>query len=146
VAALFFSLYTVLSGFQQGIIVWLLREYVPPGRKDWIDAAYHYGGLLIYALLVAWAGYEAHWHGMPTLVAQAALARMLLFDPALNTARSYFNHREGRTWGQLFEVGTTAVSDRVIRRLAPTNPERLRLVVWLVSAGLSIGFVYWCRV
>ena len=55
--ALFFSLYTVLSGAQHGLIVWLLTEYVPPRFKEWIDAAYHYGGLLLYALLVAYASY-----------------------------------------------------------------------------------------
>jgi hypothetical protein len=54
-SALLFALYTILSAAQQGIITWLFREYVPTKRTDWIHAALHYGGVLIYLLVVGWA-------------------------------------------------------------------------------------------
>ena len=142
-AALLFALYTVLSGFQQGIIVWLLREYCPPGRKDWIDAAYHYGGVLIYALLAGWVIYEAGGRGWLPVLLTAALARALLFDLSLNTARSYFNHREGRPWGNAFEVGTMAATDQLLRKLAPNRPALLRFWLWL--AALAGGGVLLLR-
>lgn len=139
--ALLFSLYTILSGAQQGIITWLFREYVPEARKDWVHVALHYGGVLIYLVLVAWACYAAGWHSLVVLLIEATLARALLFDPALNTSRSWFNRREGRPWGQTFEVGTIAAGDRAIRWLAQKlgiQPEHLRALLWglcLVVAG-----------
>jgi hypothetical protein len=96
-SALLFSLYTLLSGAQQGIITWLFREYVPEARKDWGHPALHYGGVLIYLVLVAWACYVASWQGMVVLLIEAGLARALLFDPSLNLSQSWFNHREGRS-------------------------------------------------
>lgn len=143
----FFAAYTLLSGLQQGIIVWLLREYVPPTRKDWIDAAYHTGGLLLYGLLLGYAVHEhpAHW---PWLAGGAVLTRALVFDPALNTARSWFNHREGRPWGNLFEVGTTAFTDKALRKLAPANPDRLRFCLWLaalVAYAAAVAGLAWGR-
>ena len=140
-----FSLYPLLSGAQQGIITWLFREHVPAARRNWVHAALHYGGVLIYLLLVAYCGYVANWHGLLGLLVEASLARALLFDPALNTARSWFNHREGRAWGNLFEVGTTAASDKALRWLAAKlrwPPERLRGLLWVVTGLVAIG----CRV
>ncbi|MVN78907.1 hypothetical protein GO988_21470 [Hymenobacter sp. HMF4947] len=138
--ALLFSLYTVLSGAQQGIITWLFREYVPESRRDWVHAALHYGGVIIYLLLVAYCGYVASWHGWVLLLVEASLSRALLFDPALNTSRSWFNYREGRAWGNLFEVGTTAAGDKALRWLAEKLnwlPERLRLGLWVLSLLLA---------
>ena len=139
--ALFFSLYTVLSGAQQGLIVWLLTEYVPPRFKEWIDAAYHYGGLLIYAVLVAYAARAtaANWQ----LLVAAGLARTLFFDPCLNLARSWFNHREGRAWIPPFTVGTSALEDRALRGLAQKlgmAPEHLRFLGWV---GSVVAAGYW---
>jgi hypothetical protein len=139
--ALLFSLYTLLSGAQQGIITWLFREYVPEARKDWVHAALHYGGVLIYLLLVGWAAYVGSWHGIVVLLIEAGLARALLFDPALNTSRSWFNHREGRAWGGLFEVGTIAAGDRAIRWLAQKLnmvPEYLRMLLWGLCVVLTV--------
>ena len=143
---LFFAVYTILSGLQQGLIVWLLTEYVPPSRKDWIDAAYHTGGILIYLLLLGYAllRAEAEW---PVLVLAAVLSRAVFFDFALNVARRYFNYREGRPPSPLFQVGYTALTDRMLRRLAPNHPETLRLVLWVMTlvASAVLGLTLYLR-
>jgi hypothetical protein len=64
----------------------------------------------------------------PTMLGvEAALAsRLLLFDPVLNTSAGE----------SAFAVGATALTDRALRWLAARlsmAPERLRLVVWVVS-------------
>ncbi|MGI4864196.1 MAG: hypothetical protein ACRYFZ_09765 [Janthinobacterium lividum] len=144
--ALLFALYTILSGAQQGIITWLFREYVPSTRTDWVHAALHYGGVIIYLLIVGYVAYLlaplSLKEGMLLLVT-AVLARALLFDPALNTSRSWFNYREGRPWGNVFEVGTIAAGDKAVRWVANQlgmEPEHLRLLLWLVCLA---GAVLW---
>jgi hypothetical protein len=112
-----FAAYTVLSGAQQGLLAWLLREFVPPRYSEWIDAALHAGGSIIYALVV---GYVVAQH--PTaawaLVGMAVLLRVALFDPALNLSRSWFSHREGRDWEPIFNVGTSALTDKALNAVA----------------------------
>jgi uncharacterized protein (DUF2236 family) len=140
---LLFALYTILSGAQQGIITWLFREYVPPARTDWIHAALHYGGVLIYLLLVGYVIYFTPYPsllGVGVLLAEATAARLLLFDPTLSLSQSWFNHREGRPAEPLFKVGTVALLDKMLRSVAARlswPPERLRLVVWLGSLLLT---------
>jgi hypothetical protein len=143
-SALLFALYTILSGAQQGIITWLFREYVPESRKDWVHAALHYGGVLIYLVLVAYVAYTLtpSLIGIGVLLIEAALIRALLFDPALNTSRSWFNYREGRPWGSAFEVGTTAIGDKLIRagaRWAHMEPEGLRFMLWMMCLVLAVA-------
>lgn len=142
--ALLFSLYTLLSGAQQGIITWLFREYVPEARKDWVHAALHYGGVLIYLLIV---GYiisrtpHPSLLGVGVLLLEAGLARALLFDPSLNLSQSWVNHREGRPAEPLFKVGTIAVLDRAVRWLAQKlsmQAEPLRALLWGLSVVLAV--------
>lgn len=138
-SALLFALYTILSAAQQGIITWLFREYVPEKRTDWIHAALHYGGVLIYLLVVGWAIYltpHPSLLGVGVLLVEALLSRALLFDLCLNLSQSWFNYREGRPAEPLFKVGTVAVLDRGLRWLASQlgmEPAHLRLTVWVVS-------------
>jgi hypothetical protein len=147
-SALLFALYTILSAAQQGIITWLFREYVPLARKDWIHAALHYGGVLIYLLVVGWAIYltpHPSLLGVGVLLVEASLSRALLFDPCLNLAQSWFNYREGRPAEPLFKVGTVAVLDRALRWLANhlgMEPAHLRLAVWVVSLVLTTLLLY----
>jgi hypothetical protein len=148
-ASLLFALYTILSGAQQGIITWLFREYVPPARTDWVHAALHYGGVLIYLLIVGYVVYltpDPSLLGVGVLLAEATAARALLFDPCLSLSQSWFNYREGRPAESLFKVGTIALLDRALRWLASElgmKPEHLRLVVWVVSllAACSLSIV-----
>ncbi len=156
-AALFFFLYTLLSSAQQGIIAWLFREHVPPARSEWVHVALHYFGVALYAVLVLAAELVSWWFAWGhvvrgpaaiSLVVQAVLVRALVFDPGLNTSRSWYNHREGRPWGPLFEVGTVALSDRLIRAVAQrlgARPERLRVGLWLFTLALAAGWFYWLR-
>jgi uncharacterized protein (DUF2236 family) len=145
---LLFALYTILSGAQQGIITWLFREYVPPMRKDWVHAALHYGGVLIYLLLVGYVIYLTPYPsllGVGVLLAEATAARLLLFDPTLSLSQSWFNHREGRPAEPLFKVGTVALLDKMLRNAAARlswPPERLRLVVWVMSLVASCWLLF----
>jgi hypothetical protein len=137
-STLLFALYTILSGGQQGIITWLFREYVPESRKDWVHAALHYGGVIIYLVLVAYVVYQLQQPWWALLV-EAALIRALLFDPSLNLSQSWFNYREGRPAEPLFKVGTIAAGDRAIRWAADKlgmKPELLRFILWLLSISV----------
>jgi hypothetical protein len=142
---LLFALYSILSGGQQGIITWLFREYVPESRKDWVHAALHYGGVLIYLVLVAYVAYcqtSMSLSGWALLLINATLARTLLFDPSLNLSQSWFNYREGRPAENLFKVGTIAAGDRAIRWAANKlgmEPEHLRCIIWVVCLALVIA-------
>jgi hypothetical protein len=140
-AALLFALYSILSGGQQGIITWLFREYVPESRKDWVHAALHYGGVIIYLVLVAYVVYQLQ-QSWWVLLLEAGLTRALLFDPSLNLSQSWFNYREGRPAEPLFKVGATAFTDKLLRKLAAGHPERLRLVVWVMCLLLAICLLY----
>jgi len=146
-SALLFALYTILSGAQQGVITWLFREYCPPSRTDWIHAALHYGGVLIYLLIVGYVAYLLAPLSIKDgvlLLATATAARALLFDPCLNLAQSWFNYREGRPVEPIFKVGTVALLDRALRWVADQlgmEPAHLRLAVWvgsLVVTGLLL--------
>lgn len=144
-STLLFSIYTILSGAQQGIITWLFREYVPLARKDWVHAALHYGGVLIYLLIVGYVVHVLGWRSWPLLLIEAAAARALLFDPCLNLAQSWFNYREGRPAEPLFKVGTVAVLDRALRWLAGKlgmEPAHLRLAAWVVSLATAMLCYY----
>ena len=133
-ALLLFGFYTVLSGFQQGIITFLFREFVAPKWGEWIDAALHHGGILIYALLVGYVlRVDPHAALWPT-VAGAVLLRIALFDPAHNAARAWFSHREGRRPDPLLAVGTSALSDKVLQWVASL----VKCNVSVLSAGLRL--------
>ena len=72
------------------------------------------------------------------------LLRALLFDVNLNTSRSWFNHREGRPWGNLFEVGTTAAGDKGMRWLAlllTWPPELVRAMLWGVALAGAVALL-----
>ena len=104
-----------------------------------MHAALYYGGVLIYLLLVGYVIYLTPYPsplGVGVLLAEATAARLLLFDPCLSLSQSWFNHREGRPAEPLFKVGTVALLDQALRWAAirlSWPPERLRLVVWVVS-------------
>lgn len=143
-AWLFFAAYNLLSGGRDGILAWILREDVPPRRSEWVDAAMHKLGLVIYALVIAAVGYAVGYDW--GLLVQAALARLVVFDVSLIAARRWYDHREGRTMGAWFQVGTTAKSDRATRWLASRlrlSPERLRLAGWLFTLAAGVAWLLW---
>lgn len=134
-AALLFSLYTLLSGVQQGVITWLFTEYVPPRYQAWVNGALHGLGGLLYALLVAYAIRVGPGASLWATVGVALLLRLALFDIALNGARAWMDLGEGRFTRPLFAVGATALFDRAVhglaRLLGNASPS------W-VSAGLRL--------
>ena len=143
-SAILFALYTLLSGAQQGIIIFLLREFVPPRYGIYINAAFHAGGALIYGLLVSYAAHVTHAPLWPT-VAIAVLLRIALFDPAVNLARSWVAHREGRAWEPVFAVGFSALFDRALRRVANAlalNPSALSAAVRVSALGAIAGLLW----
>jgi hypothetical protein len=63
-------------------------------------------------------------------------------------SQSWFNHREGRPAEPLFKVGTVALLDKMLRWAAARlswPPERLRLVVWVVSLFIGILLLIICK-
>jgi hypothetical protein len=157
-----FVLITLISGAKDGIVAWLFREYVPTKRLDWINAALHGGGGLVYAVVVAlvwalawaWAiifdaapiGWPLAWTVGKNVVVQALLTRWLLFDVVLNLTRSYFDWREGQPFAlNVFAVGEAAISDRLTRWAAARlhlAPSVLRFICWLLALGLLLFFVF----
>ena len=132
--ATLFVLYTVLSGAQQGVLAFLLREFVPYRFSAWVNAAFHYGGGLLYALIVGYAAYVTPAPLWYTL-ALAGLLRLALFDPAVNLAHGYTAQRNGQWWEPLFSVGFSSLTDRIIRwvaNLLGANPSAL-------SGGLRVA-------
>lgn len=133
--------FVVLNAVPQGIVTWHLREYVPAGRLDWLDAALHAGGVLAYA----WAVYGRVPHaGAPW--AWAWLLRWLLFDLVLMLTWNYINHREHRPAESLFQVGTTAATDRLTRWVATRlgqSPGHVRAASWGLAASLTVGLAFW---
>ncbi|GAA4392017.1 hypothetical protein [Hymenobacter koreensis] len=109
--------YTVLSGAQQGLITGMFREFLPPKYQEWVDAALHYGGVLIYGLLAAVVAYAV---GDWRMVIAATVWRIALFDVCHNASRAWFAHRNKVTPVAIFAVGTSAWSDKALQRLART--------------------------
>ena len=109
----------LLMAWAQGKFLPAIRR-TPPGHEAQLQAlALHY---------VLGVGYLLPLILVPTLlgVAVALASRLLLFDPVLNYAAG----------DAVFAVGATALTDRALRWLAARlswPPERLRLVVWVVS-------------
>jgi len=136
----YFVAVVVLDAVRQGVVAWLLREYVPSTRLDWINASLHAGGVLAYALIV-----YGRVPAAGLLWAWAWLARWLLFDLVLMLTWNYINRREHRPFEPLFKVGTAAFTDRATRRVAAwlkLRPELVRLCSWLLAVALS-GLLGW---
>ena len=140
--ALLFAVYSLLSGVQQGIIAWLLREYSPPAKQEWVNAALHTIGGLIYAAVAAYAIYVGG--DALRLAGLAVLLRIALFDVALNAGRSWFSHREGRNWEPVFSVGKSALADRALNAVAKLlrlNPSVLSAILRAAALAAAIWLV-----
>lgn len=154
----FLSSFLLAEGGMQGIITWLFREYVPPTRQDWIDAALHWGGVIIYGVLTLAIAYyrptAGAWYWvLADTVVLAVLARGLLFDVALNLGRIWFDHREHRPKSSLWAVGTSARSDKSVQALAAwlktrwpgervPSPEGVRFACWLLALVLVVLYAH----
>ncbi|MBX0290946.1 hypothetical protein K3G63_10880 [Hymenobacter sp. HSC-4F20] len=118
VELLFWPVFVALLAFMQGRLLPAIRR-TPPGKEAAEqDFALHRVGTFLYGLplflVPTW----------PHLIA-AILSRLLLFDVVLNLAARR----------PAFEVGQTALWDKLLRRLSPHHPERL-------SAGLRVAVLF----
>jgi hypothetical protein len=107
----------LLMAVGQGLLLPAIRRTPPGSEAKRQSFALHWVLTAVYFLPLVLA---------PGTWLEAVLSRLLLFDPALNLASG----------AKAFAVGTTALTDRALRKLAARlswPPERLRLVVWVGS-------------
>ncbi|GAB3303783.1 hypothetical protein [Hymenobacter tenuis] len=126
---LFWPVFCALIAYMQGALMPAIRR-TPPGAeaKRQAFALHIVGGAVYFLPLVVFVYYR------PELWAEhltsSVASRILLFDVVLNTA----------ALRPPFEVGKTALTDRLLRRLWPAHPE-------LLSAGIRglvlVGVVVW---
>jgi hypothetical protein len=110
-----------LMAYAQGVLLPAIRR-TPPGAEARRQAfALHWLLTAVYFLPVVLA---------PATWLAAVLARLLLFDPALNLGAG----------DKLFAVGQTAGSDKLLRRLAERlgwPAERVRGLLWVVCLAAA---------
>jgi hypothetical protein len=108
-----------LVAFPQGRLMPAIRRTPPGPEAKRQDTALHLWLLLAYfaplALRPTWIDLGA-----------ALLVRAIAFDMFLNLG-------EGTP---LFAVGSTATTDKLLRKIAPTNPERLSAILRVGAAFL----------
>lgn len=120
-------LYVVLDATAQGKLGLLNRAYVPPAAAPQVDLPLHKLYPACYAVLVLALACFVGWQW----VIVGLLLRIALFDPVLNAAKS----------DPLFAVGSSAATDKLLRRLSPVHPERLSATLRIAAALLSLGAV-----
>jgi len=120
-------LYVVLDATAQGKLGLLNRQFVPPAAAPQVDLPLHKLYPACYAVLALPLAYFAGWHWLVV----AGLLRLALFDVVLNAAKS----------DPLFAVGSSAWTDKAIRKLAPNKPEALSATLRILAALLSLGTV-----
>jgi hypothetical protein len=106
-----------LMALGQGLLLPAIRRTPPGPEAKRQSFGLHYVLTAVYLLPLLLA---------PDTWLEAVLSRLLLFDPVLNLASGT----------KAFAVGATALTDRALRWLAiwlNWPPERLRLMVWVVS-------------
>lgn len=128
---LFWPLLAAAQALSQGALLPAIRRTPPGPEADAQASALHGWGTVAYGLPMV----LIPWLPLPWVawVGAAFLSRALVFDPVLNKAA-------GRP---VFEVGQTAWSDKLLRRIAPARPERLRAALWLlcVAAAVTLFFL-----
>jgi hypothetical protein len=116
----------LLMAVGQGLLLPAIRRTPPGPEAKRQSFALHWVLTAVYFLPLVL---------VPGTWLEAVLSRLLLFDPAINLASG----------AKAFAVGATALTDRALRSLAARlswPPERLRLVVWLLSiAGAMICYL-----
>ncbi|WP_324671023.1 hypothetical protein [Hymenobacter sp. GOD-10R] len=119
-----------LEALAQARLNLVTREWVPPFEQKRVSLALHYLYPLLYGLL-AISVVRSWWPGYVL----AVLVRLAMFDVILNLGKKL----------PPFTVGTSALTDDLLRHVWPEHPERLSMVVRIGALGLSIGFVYYFR-
>ena len=124
---LFWPAFLLLNAIAQANILPALRNFVPETAAEARPAtnALHRWLLAAYCLPLGLAGW------LPVVWWKWALAAglsRLLFDPLINSGSGV----------PVLYVGITSFTDRAIRRIAPTHPERFALLLRLSLAGAGV--------
>lgn len=133
------GLLVILEAAQQGVLTWVLREFMPQDYHGvklsrYTGYALHEVGVAAYLLVAAWLAHPLHLLGNVNFWLAVVVVRVCLFDPLLNLTRNTMNRLLGRPWEPLFAVGTSSLTDRLIRFAA----RPLRLNPSLVSGGVRL--------
>lgn len=128
--SLFWPALLFFLAYPQGVLMPAVRR-TPPGSEATAQArALHLGLLLAYFLPLALIALFDRSHLLLN-VAVAVLVRVAGFDPILN----YY------AGDPAFHVGQTAATDKFLRRLAPTHPERLSALCRVAAGALAVAAV-----
>jgi hypothetical protein len=135
----FLVLCVVLEAVQQGVIVWVLREFVPVTYNGvnlgrYTGFALHFLGVASYLVVAA---FVAHPLGLLLSVnfwLAVAVLRVLCFDVSLNITKNFMNHLFGRDNEPLFSTGTSSLTDKIIQAVA----KLLHLNATVLSAGVRV--------
>jgi len=126
--AITWPLFCFALAWMQGRLLPAIRLTPPGTEADEQATALHGWGTAAYFLPLALT---------PPLLLFAALvalaARVALFDAVLNTAARR----------PAFEVGQTAATDKLLRKLAPVHPERLSALLRLAFALVLAATAVW---
>jgi hypothetical protein len=120
IALISLAVYVLLDAIAQGKLGLLTRAYVPPTAQADVNLPLHKLYPACYGVLALVLAYWAGWHVLLVAVA----LRLALLDPVLNATKS----------DPLFAVGSSAATDKLLRKWAPNHPERLSAIIRLAAA------------
>jgi hypothetical protein len=127
---IFWLAFCFCLAWMQGRIMPAVRRTPPGEEAQEQDTALHKWGTLAYFLPLLLA---PSWLGLGLALA----TRLAEFDPVLNLAARR----------PAFEVGQTAATDKLLRRLAPNKPEVLSAALRLIgaAAAAAIGVAMYAK-
>lgn len=134
----------IVEAVQQGILVWVLREFVPEqyqGKRlaTYTSFALHTLGVIAHLLT---AVYVAGVCGIVFSISFwvfVILLRVVIFDVVINATRNYMNKLYGRGREETFYVGTQSFTDKIIRWIGG----KLKVKPSIVSVSLRLVSVLW---
>jgi len=130
ICAFFWPALLFFLAYPQGVLMPAVRR-TPPGPEATSQArALHLGLVLAYFLPLVLVAVFARPH-LPLHAVVAVLVRLAGFDPILN-------HYAG---DESFHVGQTATTDKLLRKLSATHPERLSVALRLAAGALAVAAV-----
>ncbi|MBG8552371.1 hypothetical protein [Hymenobacter guriensis] len=127
---LLLTLGVVVDARAQGLLNLLTRRYVPSTEQARVNVPLHYLYPWLYVLLLVSVGLEYRdglvWHVDRWVI--AALLRIALFDPVLNWSKG----------DPVFAVGSSALVDKLLRRLTPASEGRVASAFLRVAAAAGV--------
>lgn len=130
VAALQLLIYVLLDAVLQGRLTLRNRQYVPPSEQKGINLDLHVLSPALYALYT-YAVADLDWR----LWLLALALRLGLFDPVLNLVKG----------DPLFAVGSSALTDKLLQKLAGARASWLSGAVRLAAVAAAALLLSSCR-